>query len=112
MLDLASGRPPRYLFAVSLDLTPDGGIIEAPRKRGRRRTRYTDAEARERMLQAAFAEIAQAKPERLREIATNAELFVRIAKGRRDPALERSALAIKERATRRLHALERQKAKA
>ena len=101
-LDLASGRPPRYLFAVSLDLTPDGGIIEAPRKRGRHRTRFTTAERHAAMLEAAFAEIETSKGEQLVAIIARAALFERIAKGRGDPALERSALAIRERATKRL----------
>ena len=101
--------PPRRIFRrVTLEIDPlDNEVIDAPRRRGRSRA-LTNAERHAAMLRAAFAEISKAKPERLREIIVNAQLFVRLAKGRGDPTLEQSATAIKERATRRLHWFRRQ----
>lgn len=66
-----------------------------PRKRGR-------PGARAGMLRAALAEIAEAKPEKLVAIIARAKLFVRLARGRGNSSLERTALAIRERAEKRL----------
>jgi hypothetical protein len=93
---------------MSLAALADGSIADR-KKPGRPRTRpLTSAERREATLQAAFNEIAESKPDKLRDIIARAVLFTRLARLRRDPALERSAPAIRERAERRLHALKRQ----
>ena len=64
------------------------------------------------MLQAAFAEIGESPPHKLREIALNAEANMRFARAWGEASLERSAGAIRERAERRLAWFRRQGARA
>lgn len=93
---LAIGGARRIFLAVSITLDRDNAPVPPREQRGRAGARHAA------MLRAALDEISHAKPERLREIATNAELFIRLARGRGDLALERHAEAIRERAEKRL----------
>jgi hypothetical protein len=92
---------------VTLALSPDGSVVER-KKLGRRRARYPAGEERTIMLQIAYDEIAVADPPKLRKIIENAETVRVTAQACRQPAIAKSAIAIKERAERRLAALKRQ----
>ena len=98
---------------MTLTVSPGGAVAEAEaRKRpGRPRTHFPPDEKRMMLLQIAFAEIAEAEPLRLRDIAERADVLLVRAKMRRHHGLAGDALMILERAERRLRALKRQEAK-
>jgi hypothetical protein len=64
------------------------------------------------LLQVAFAEIAEAGPAKLSDIAARADVLRVRAKMRGDYSLQRAALMILERAERRLRWFKRKEAKA
>jgi hypothetical protein len=89
----------------------NGDVIDR-KQAGRKRARYTAADAREEMLQIAFQQISVSKPEQLHKIIDRCNLFLRIARVRGDKALETHALLIGERALRRLKSIQRRGARA
>ena len=109
-LDVAAAQS--IFLAVTLALSPDGSVTEAPTKRGRPRTHFPRGERREILLTVSYQEIAEAQPAKLREIIERADALRIAAKARGDRGLERSALAILKRAQRRLNWFLRQGEKA
>jgi hypothetical protein len=95
------------MFRHVLTATMNGDVIDR-KPAGRKRPRFKAWERREQMLQAAFAEISEAKPERLRGIIDRCDLFLRIARIRHNLALEQHARAIGLRAATRLKSIRRQ----
>jgi hypothetical protein len=93
---------------VTLEIAPDGTPVEAPKQRGRQRTRLANDQTDEELIQAAYLAIAQAEPPKLREIAAFAESERALAKSRRLEADAALFEAIIERAERRLAWFERQ----
>jgi hypothetical protein len=102
-----------------LEIDDTGEVVEAPQPRRRRGARYSAAEDRELILQAAFAEIAVADPAKLRQIIDRLQALRFIGRmgkrarkvlevGRIDERTACDADLIIERAERRLRALERQ----
>jgi predicted ArsR family transcriptional regulator len=89
----------------------NGSVIDR-KPVGRPKTRFTAADRREALLQRAFAEISESSPEQLRRVIERCDLFLRIARMRKDMALEQHARAIGLRALRRLKALKRRAASA
>ncbi len=90
---------------MTLEIGADGSIVDAPRKP---RAYYSAAEDRQLILRAAFNEISEAQPRKLREIVERATALRVRARLSRDPALEADALEIETRATRRLNWFRRQ----
>ena len=84
---------------MSLEIGADGSIVDAPRKP---RAFCSAAEDRQLILKAAFNEISEAQPRKLRQIIERATALKIQARLSRDPALEAGALEIETRATRRL----------
>jgi hypothetical protein len=90
--------------------TQDGGIIDRE-KPGRTRTHFSKADDRELLLQAAYREIAEAGPQRLKDIVARVQAVRRAAMlsgGKTSKRIAADALEIETRAKRRLNALERQ----
>jgi hypothetical protein len=97
--------------------TSDGGLVDR-KKPGRTRTHFSKADDRELLLRAAFREIAASDPPKLRQIVARVENVRRLASSRGDKAdkvtkaIAADALAIIERAERRLAWFDRQGEKA
>lgn len=83
--------------------TKDGGIVDREEPERKR----APGLSREALLRAAFDQIAISSPEQLRRLVDRCNLFLQIAKGRRDKALERYTLEVGLRAARRLRHLKR-----
>jgi hypothetical protein len=98
---------------MTLEVDDDGWVIDTP-QRGTplSRPRYRGGEAHTLLLQIAFDRIATSDPPKLISIAAEAESLRVRARLNGDPALERSAQVIVERAERRLAWFKRQEAKA
>jgi hypothetical protein len=94
---------------VSLSVAPDGSVVDR-KKPGRPRARFPANERRETPLVIAYSEIAEAQPLRLREIIERAETVRVTGRALANPSLQRAALAIIERAERRLNWFRRQEA--